>query len=74
MSHREVCSVKLKIKRRSRVIGIFANDAASTSLVGAVLMEQDEHCQLEGRRMFSAASMAAIAALENLPARFNTAA
>jgi transposase-like protein len=57
MSHREVCSVKLKIKRRSRVIGIFANDAASTSLVGAVLMEQDEHCQLEGRHMFSAASI-----------------
>jgi hypothetical protein len=26
-------------------------------LVGAVLMEQDEHCQLEGRRMFSAASI-----------------
>ena len=68
MSHREVCSVKLKIKRRSSVIGIFANDAASTSLVGAVLMEQDEHWQLEGRRLFSAESMAAIAELEDLPA------
>ena len=68
MSHREVCSVKLKIKRRSSVIGIFANDAASTSLVGAALMEQDEHCQLEGRRMFSAESMAAIPELDGGPA------
>ena len=30
-------------------------------------MEQDEHWQLEGRRMFSAESMAAIPALEELP-------
>jgi len=36
--------------------------------VGAVLLEQDEHWQLEGRRMFSAESMAAIAELEDLPA------
>ena len=40
---------------------------AITRLVGAVLMEQDEHWQLEGRRMFSAESMAAIPALEELP-------
>jgi hypothetical protein len=32
-----------------------------------VLLEQVEHWQLEGRRMFSAESMAAIAELENLP-------
>jgi putative transposase len=32
-----------------------------------VLMEQDEHWQLEGRRMFSAKSMAGIAELEDLP-------
>ena len=37
-------------------------------LVGAVLLEQDEHWQLEGRRMFSAESMAAIPSLEDLPA------
>jgi hypothetical protein len=32
-----------------------------------VLPEQDEHWQLEGRRMFSADSMAAIPDLESLP-------
>ena len=35
--------------------------------VGAVLLEQDEHWQLEGRRMFSAESMNAIPSLEDLP-------
>jgi len=35
--------------------------------VGAVLLEQDEHWQLEGRRMFSADSMAAIPSLKDLP-------
>ena len=68
MSHREVRSANRTIKRRTRVVGIFLNDAAITRLVGAVLMEQDEHWQLEGRRMFSAESMAAIAELEDLPA------
>ena len=53
-----------EIKRRTRVVGIFPNDASITRLVGAVLLEQDEHWQLEGRRMFSAESMAAIPALE----------
>jgi hypothetical protein len=37
----------------------FPNYAAITRLVGAVLLEQDEHWQLEGRRMFSLDSMAA---------------
>jgi len=36
--------------------------------VGAVLLEQHEHWQLEGRRMFSAEIMAAILDLENIPA------
>jgi transposase-like protein len=39
-----------------------------TRVVGAVLLEQDEHGQLEGRRMFSVESMAEIPALEELPA------
>jgi transposase-like protein len=60
MSHREVRSAISPIKRRTRVVGIFPNDAAITRLVGAVLLEQDEHWQLEGRRMFSLDSMAAI--------------
>jgi hypothetical protein len=58
-----------EIKRRTRVVGIFPNVAAITRLVGAVLLEQDEHWQLEGRRMFSLDSMAAIpTAAEELPA------
>lgn len=48
--------------------GIFPNDDAITRLVGAVLLDQDEHWQLEGRRMFSADSMAAIPSLKDLPA------
>jgi transposase-like protein len=57
-----------EVKRRTRVVGIFPNDTSITRLVGAVLLEQDEHWQLEGRRMFSADSMAAIPSLKDLPA------
>jgi transposase-like protein len=60
--------VNEEIKRRTRVVGIFPNDASIIRLVGAVLLEQHEHWQLEGRRMFSADSMAAIPDLESLPA------
>jgi transposase-like protein len=60
--------VNEEIKRRTRVVGIFPNDAAIIRLVGAVLMEQHEHWQLEGRRMFSAESMAAIPELDGGPA------
>jgi transposase-like protein len=66
--------VNKEIKRRTRVVGIFPNDAAITRLVGSVLLEQDEHWQLEGRRMFSAESMAAIPELEDLPALLSAAA
>ena len=36
--------------------------------MSAVLLEQDDYWQLEDRSMFSAASMAAIATLKDLPA------
>jgi putative transposase len=36
------------------VVGVFRNDATFERLAGAVLLEQDELWQLEGRRMFSA--------------------
>jgi transposase-like protein len=59
--------VNEEIKRRTRVVGIFPNDPAITRLVGAVLLEQHEHWQLEGRRMFSAESMAIIPELGDIP-------
>lgn len=48
-------------------MGIFPNDAAITRMVGIVLLEQDRHLQLEGRRMFSAEIMASIPELEDIP-------
>jgi putative transposase len=47
-----------EIKRRTRVVGIFPNNAAIIRLVGALLLEQQEEWQLEGRRVFSEQSMA----------------
>ena len=60
-------SANYPIKRRTRVVGIFPDDPAITRLVGAVLLEQHEHWQLEGRRMFSAESMAAFPELGDIP-------
>jgi transposase-like protein len=62
-----VRSANYPIKRRTRVVGIFPNVPAITCLVGAVLLEQHEHWQLKGRRMFSAESMAAIPELGDIP-------
>ncbi len=56
-----------EIKRRTRVGGVFPNDAAIERLVGAVLLEQDEHWQPEGQRMFFAGSKAEIPAINNVP-------
>ena len=66
--------VNEEIKRRTRVVGIFPNDAAIIRLVGAVLLEQHEHWQLEGRRMFSAESMASIPELGDIPAKLTASA
>ena len=65
--------VNEQINRRTRVVGIFPNDAAIIRLVRAVLLKQDEHWQPECRPMFSAESMAAIPELEDLPALLQTA-
>ena len=56
------------IKRRTRVVGSYLNDAAITRLLGAVLPEPHEHWRPEGRRLFSAASMATISELDGIPA------
>ncbi|WP_370455609.1 transposase [Synechococcus sp. RSCCF101] len=47
-----------EIKRRTRVVGLFPNDAAIIRLVGVLLLEQQEEWQLDGRRVFSELSMA----------------
>ncbi|MFN9610710.1 MAG: transposase [bacterium] len=60
--------VNEEIKRRTRVVGIFPNDPAITRLTVAVLLEKQEHWQLEGRRMFSAESIATIPELGDPPA------
>ena len=49
-------------------MGIYPNDAAITRLVGAALLEQHEHWQLVGRRMFSTESIATIPLLDDIPA------
>lgn len=46
-----------EIKRRTRVDGIIPNGAAITPLVGALLLEQQEEWQLDGRSVFSELSM-----------------
>ena len=43
-------------------------DCVYNRQVGAVLLEQQEHWQLEGRRMFSAESVAAISEFDDITA------
>ncbi len=47
-----------EIKRRTRVFGIFPNDASIVRLVGALLLEQQEEWQHDGRPVFSEVSIA----------------
>jgi len=59
--------INKEIKRRSRVVGIFPNEAAVVRLVGAVLADAHDEWQVHDRRYFSETSMALLVPQE--PAR-----
>jgi len=59
--------INKEIKRRSRVVGIFPNEAAVIRLVGSVLADAHDEWQVHDRRYFSETSMTLLVPQE--PAR-----
>ena len=65
--------VNKEIKRRTKVVGIFPDDAAIIRLVGAVLLDVHDEWQVADRAYFSETSMANINTHKEAPAELDAA-